>query len=969
MSVDPARSGVSVSVVVIVYNDAARLPTAVRSVLDQTLRSVEVVIVDDRSTDGSYEVARRLAAEHPGRVRPFRLPENSGGCGAPRNHGIQQARGDYVLFLDSDDVLERNACRNMLEAAETTGADLVSGLCVRVHVDSRTRKEVQWYPWLYERTRTLESISELPDLLVFDTLSTNKCYRRRFLLDEGLEFPVGIHYEDLLFSARAYVAARRITLIPNRVYDWRVVEKSAAKSISNRRDEIANFAHRMEIHRRIDHLLADNNLLELKFAKDVKWLKHDLVLHLRELPFRDASYRQEFAAIAREYLESIDRAAFDEAEPIHAICGYLLQRGDWANLLPAVDTLINRDKISAPLVERDGRVYWCAEHIDDDPFGRHVLDVTELGYHARPVERMFLRNALTAYEETGGTVRLAGRVINPLGLIPPGARLSGELEFYARRLGVRFQTFRFPVATVRHEGGTIAWEAAADLAKRLRPLGIVDAVWDVRLHLDVGVDGDGVPTRTARTTTRLTATEPGLAAGQLAIRPRLTRLVADHMEPVVSSRGHLSFRLVPGKKADELVQRGVHGPPGRLARSGYGKAKDLRKKLSSGDTKLRLYHEVFSRLPIKKGLVVFESHLGRQYSDSPKAIYEEMRRQGLEFEAVWSYADTPRGFPADATLVRRWSLPYLKALARAEFWIDNQGYPLKATKRPETTYIQTWHGSALKRMGFDEPEWKLKSRAAQAERQRTLDRFDRFLIRSEHDVRTLARAFRLQERALLRVGYPRNDALLRAKEREDASGWRERGPLATKLGIPGDKEVLLYAPTFRQSGGKRRRFELPFDVERFADTFGDRYVLLVRSHYLNHIVLPPSVRGRVIDVTAHHDMTPLLTLADGLITDYSSAMFDYALLDRPMLFFAYDYEEYVHEGRGTYFDLLERAPGPVVRSEDELYAVLDSPDSLEEQRVKYAASRERFVADFGEYDKGSAARDIVDQFFARWRRA
>jgi CDP-glycerol glycerophosphotransferase len=374
---------------------------------------------------------------------------------------------------------------------------------------------------------------------------------------------------------------------------------------------------------------------------------------------------------------------------------------------------------------------------------------------------------------------------------------------------------------------------------------------------------------------------------------------------------------------------------------------------------------VFSRLPVKKGLVVFESHLGRQYSDSPKAIYEEMRRQGIEFEAVWAYADSPQGFPEDATLVRRWSLPYLKALAQAEYWVDNQSYPLKVAKRPETTYIQTWHGSALKRMGFDEPEWKLKSREEQAEQQRTLDRFDRFLIRSEHDVRTLARAFRLQERTLLRVGYPRNDALVQAKQREEATGQRERGALAAEFGIPEDKQILLYAPTFRQRGGKRR-FELPFDVERFADTFGDRYVLLVRSHYLNHVVLPPSVRGRVIDVTDYHDMTPLLALADGLITDYSSVMFDYSLLDRPMFFFTYDYDEYVHEGRGTYFDLLERAPGPVVRTEDELHAVLDS---LEEQKVKYAAPRERFVADFGEFDQGNAAQSIVDQFFSQWRRA
>jgi CDP-glycerol glycerophosphotransferase len=85
-----------------------------------------------------------------------------------------------------------------------------------------------------------------------------------------------------------------------------------------------------------------------------------------------------------------------------------------------------------------------------------------------------------------------------------------------------------------------------------------------------------------------------------------------------------------------------------------------------------------------------------------------------------------------------------------------------------------------------------------------------------------------------------------------------------------------------------------------------------------------------------------------------------------MFFFAYDYEEYVHEGRGTYFDLLERAPGPVVRTEEELYAALAS---LDEQAVKYAEARAGFVAEFGEYDTGTAAQSIVDQFFAHWRRA
>ncbi|MFG2496016.1 CDP-glycerol glycerophosphotransferase family protein [Streptomyces caniferus] len=945
-----------VSVVVIVYNDADRLPTAVQSVLDQTLRDVEVVIVDDCSTDRSFEVAQQLAAGHPGRIRAFQLPENSGAGGEPRNVGIQHTQGRYVMFLDSDDVLEHNACRNMLEAAEETGSDIVSGLCVRLHLDTRNQKRDEWYAWLYSTTRTLESVTELPDLFVWDTLSTNKCYRRDFLVENNLRFPKGMFYEDLMFIADAYLAARRITLIPNQVYFWHVHEQAAVKSVTNRRHEMSNFAHRLEIHRRIDALLAARGLTEMKLAKDVKFLKHDLVLHLRDLPFRDDSYRQEFAELSREYLASIAPEAYDRVQPIQAICAYLLQQGDWDNLIPAVDTLINRDKLSSPLVEHDGRIYWC-DGYTDDPFGRGVLDVTDLGYHEKSVNQLFLRNQLTGFDESGRSVSLTGRITNPLGVVPPGAQLKGELEFSARRRSL--QSFHFPVRVLRHDGDAIHWETVADLTAKLRPLGIVDTIWDVRLRLDV----DGV-----RTTTRLTVADTELSGG-LPVRPRLSRMVADHLEPHVSAKGHLAFRLVSenrnAERVQELINRGVRGRPGTLAKTGYRKAKELRKKVTSGDNKLRAYHEVFSRLPIKKRTVVFESHLGKQYSDSPRAIYEEMRRQGLEFEAIWSYAGSPKNFPKGVTLVRRWSLPYLKALAQAEFWVDNQSYPLKLTKRPETTYIQTWHGSALKNMGFDQPALKAQTRQQQAAQQRSLDRFDRFLIRSEHDVHTLARAFRLKEKTLLRVGYPRNDALVRTRQREAALGARERGPLAAQLGIPADKTVLLYAPTFRKTGGRHARFELPFDVERFADHFGDRYVLLVRSHYLNHVVLPPTVEGRVIDVSARHDVTPLLELADGLITDYSSVMFDYALLDRPLVFFTYDYDEYVHEDRGTYFDLLEHAPGPVVRTEEDFHQAIKS---FESQSAEYAKSRKEFVAKFGEYDQGNAAQSIVDQFFAQWSR-
>ncbi|RSS91392.1 CDP-glycerol:glycerophosphate glycerophosphotransferase [Streptomyces sp. WAC05292] len=951
-----------VSVVVIVYNDEERLPTAVRSVLDQTLHGVEVVIVDDCSKDRSYAVAQELEAAHPGRVRAFRLPENSGGCGAPRNHGIRQAAGTYVMFLDSDDVLERNACRNMLDAAERTGSDLVSGMCVRVHLDNRWGKTTEWYPWIYSRTRTLESITEFPDLLVYDTLSTNKCYRRSFLLEQGLEFPVGIHYEDLLFSAQAYVAARRITLIPNQVYRWNVVEKAASKSISNRRHEIANFVHRMEIHRRVDELLASKGYTDIKTAKDAKFLKHDLVLHLRDLPLLGDAYRQEFARLANGYLATIDPAAYEHVTHLQAICAYLLGKEDWDNLLPAADAMVNKGRLTSPLAERDGRVYWCANHIDDpaDTEARRILDVTGQGFHTTPLTGLTLGNRLTSYEDDGrGTVTLSGSIVNPLRRIGPDAELSAVLELRARRqIGVR--SFSFRAATVRHAGDTIEWTATADIAGTVRPLGIVDAVWDVRLRLDAG--GERIVTRVSTAGLDLDA------AARLRVRPRLTRLVSDRFEPEVTKKGNLSYVLTAegpaAVRTQALITGAMHGKAAGVVKRGLRKALRARRNLGSGEQKVRVYHEVFSKLPVKKGLVVFESHMGKQYSDSPKAIYEEMVRQGVPFEAVWSYAGAkPTGFPKDATLVKRWSWQYLRALAQAEFWIDNQGFPLALAKREGTTYIQTWHGSALKRMGFHEPRTKAQGRAAQDRFQAAVDRFDHFLVRSEHDVRTLAKGFRLRDEVLLRAGYPRNDALVEAHRAEAQSGERVRGPLAAELGIDPDKRVLLYAPTFRANAeGAVEGFEFPFDVEEFAERLGDRFTLLVRTHYLNSVSLPPSVAGRVVDVSRHHDITPLLALADGLITDYSSVMFDYAVLDRPMLFFAYDYDSYAGDIRGTYFDLKEKAPGPVVATAEELFQAVAAFDEAD---AKYAEARQRFLTEFGEYDRGDAARRIVEKFFTR----
>jgi CDP-glycerol glycerophosphotransferase len=947
MSVSLLLSEPDVTVVVIVYNDAGRLARAVRSVLAQSLARVEVIVVDDASTDATPQVAGKLAAGRPDRVRAITLPENSGGCGRPRNVGIEQARGRYVMFLDSDDTLDPNACRNLVVAAEETGADLVSGRCVRVLPEL----EQSWYPSLYRESRVLENILDEPDLL-YDTLSTNKCYRRDFLERENLRFVDRLHYEDLLFSAQAYVSARRIAIIPHRVYNWLVVPGGQTLSITHRRAELQNFADRLEIHRRIDATFRAHGAGELARLKNVKFINHDLLLYLRELRSRDPEYRRDFLALARSYLVAMDATIFEDCNQMTAIGGFMMREGDVEAAMAAADHAPKKNgapTLSIAPVEHEGRIYWSDAALDTE-LGRRILDVTDLGLHSAPLGTIRVAGRVSAMRREGRELFLAGDVINPLGRIDAGLELTGKLEIRDRRRKGR--AFRVPV-TLRREGERILWETRFVPVRKIRPLGLVDQTWGLWLQVKAGEE-----TITVRVTS--TGTEHDGVA--MPVRPRLTRIAGDHLEAYVAESGELALRTVgrgfPARITLPLLRD--------AARTGLGRTwwrrlmrveKAVLGRLTGRATKIAVFNRVLVRLPVKKGTVVFESHLGTQYSDNPKYIHRELGRRGTDHQAIWSYDKSPRGFPPDARLVRRGSWAYYRALARAEFWVDNQGFPAGIIRRRQTTYIQTWHGSAFKRMGFDEPSVKQSTLTEQRRLRQMIGRFDHFLVRSEHDVRTLVKGLGVTAEPL-RAGYPRNDPLVTGGDPEELAELRRR------LRLEDDgRTVVLYAPTFRtdEDGRPAARFELPFDLDRFARELGDTHVLLVRAHYLSTAVVPPGLRGTVIDVGDVHDVTPLMLLADALITDYSSVMFDYALRDRPMIFYTPDGEEYVAHQRGAYFDLAEHAPGPVVGDEDGLFAALADLDGVQHD---HAERRRLFVERFGEYDTGTAAKAIVERFFA-----
>ncbi|MFC5217540.1 glycosyltransferase family 2 protein [Streptomyces coerulescens] len=297
-----------VGVVVIGYNDAAHVTSAVRSALAQGPLVGEVVAVDDCSTDGSAELLTRLAATEP-RVRVVRRRVNSGGCGSPRNTGLDRVTSPYVMFLDSDDVLPPGAVAVLLRAATDTGAQVSGGLCVRRELPEG--REVPWEAALYATRAVYERPAQRPRL-VHDTLCVNKLYGTAFLRENGIRFPEGrFRYEDFVFSARVLAAGPRIALVPNRVYISHVRRSADRLSISLDRAGIANWRARTEASRTAYEILLAAGRKELAREARAKFLDHELRMYARELELHDVRYQRTWWDLTRAYLAEYDASDWE----------------------------------------------------------------------------------------------------------------------------------------------------------------------------------------------------------------------------------------------------------------------------------------------------------------------------------------------------------------------------------------------------------------------------------------------------------------------------------------------------------------------------------------------------------------------------------------------------------------------------------------------------------------------------------
>lgn len=362
-------------------------------------------------------------------------------------------------------------------------------------------------------------------------------------------------------------------------------------------------------------------------------------------------------------------------------------------------------------------------------------------------------------------------------------------------------------------------------------------------------------------------------------------------------------------------------------------------------------------------IILFESNLGRNYSGNPRFIYEEMVRRGLDqkYRCYFLLKDVTTTLPGNAKKVRRISFRYFYLFAKAGFWVSDTRMPGYLVKKRDTVYIQTWHGTPLKRLALDMDSVIMEGETSLAKYQsnfiKNVSTWDYLISQNSYSTGIFRRAFDFHKE-ILEIGYPRNDMLVN----DNTSSTINR--IKNKLNLPMDKKLILYAPTWRddrQGGDHIYQFASPMDYSYMKEQLADDYILLVKAHYLVELDMDSSdYRGFLYCFGADCDITELYLISDLLITDYSSAMFDYSILRRPMLFFAYDLENYKEHLRGFYFDFESEAPGPIVTTTQLLTQAI-----LAEDYTAYQERYDAFVSKYNYLDNGKASEKVVDLILSR----
>lgn len=372
--------------------------------------------------------------------------------------------------------------------------------------------------------------------------------------------------------------------------------------------------------------------------------------------------------------------------------------------------------------------------------------------------------------------------------------------------------------------------------------------------------------------------------------------------------------------------------------------------------KLAYYHH-YLKMPIKENVVLFETFMAKNYSDSPKYIYEALNKMYPgKYECVWAI-NGKHDIPYGAKTIKRFSFQYAYYCAISKYLVFNVRQPLWFRKREGQVFLETWHGTPLKRLVFDQEEVTSASPKYKEQFYKQRKEWDYLVSANPFSSKTFRSCF-MYEGKMLEYGYPRNDILYAPDKEERARRLKE------KLGIPLDKKTILYAPTWRDDehyGKGEYKFTLALDLKKMKTMLEKDYVLLLRTHhYIADKIDTTGLGGFAYNLSTYDDISEIYLITDICITDYSSVFFDFANLKRPILFYTYDIEKYKNQLRGFYIDMNTEVPGPLLYTSEE---VIDAILHIDKIQKRYQKRYDEFYDRFCCFDDGHASENIVKEVF------
>ncbi|WP_314793863.1 CDP-glycerol glycerophosphotransferase family protein [Eggerthia catenaformis] len=385
------------------------------------------------------------------------------------------------------------------------------------------------------------------------------------------------------------------------------------------------------------------------------------------------------------------------------------------------------------------------------------------------------------------------------------------------------------------------------------------------------------------------------------------------------------------------------------------------KQLISKTIKL-IYKLLYKLIPIDSHMILFISFHGRGYSDNPMALHQYLinHPEYKDYKLIYAIKKHKKknlSIPGNTKVIEYFSISYFFYLARAKYWFVNCKLPKYVLKKDNQVYLQTWHGTPLKKLAhdIDVPDDTTFYRSGMnfEEMANTYDndvsKYNYMISPSHFTTEVFQTAFQINKERLIETGYPRND-ILSNYTREDIVRIKQQ------MHLPSNKKIILYAPTWRDNSFNMQgyTFNLEVNFKKWYEILKEDYIVIFKPHYL--IVNDFDLTGLedfVYYVDPIVDISSLYLISDLLITDYSSVFFDYAILKRPIYFYMYDLEDYRDALRGFYLDIYHDLPGDIIEDEDILL------DKIKNSIYDYS-KQSLFNQRFNNNEDGHASSRVID---------